>query len=760
MEVSEYLVSVERMHQEARTRGLFFQIAEDGAFDGIKVTLKGKTYRAFTSCSYLGLERHPAIVAGVHDAVERYGAQFASSRGYISCPLYEEFEANLCAVFDAWALPVPTTTLGHQIALGVLATEKDAIVLDHQAHHSVQMAATLSRANGAHVELVRHSELDQADDLVARLARKHRTVWIACDGVFSMYGDLAPVGILSRLLSLAPNIRLYIDDAHGMSWAGKHGRGSFLSRMPMSERVVVCTSLCKGFGAGGATLVFANRAERELVRMCGGPMVFSGPMQPPMIGAANASAKIHLSDEIVGLQAQLATRTQRCNQRMRALGMPLLVENEAPIFFVRLGLPRAAFDVSERLMQEGMYVNVSMYPTVPMKRAGIRLALTTAHSLEEIDHVVDALAEAVEVTLAQDNVSHAQLDAIFERALPQDAPQTKTSWGAAMHSSPARESMVTPRVHDVGLTIERYHSIHEVDHTVWNGLMGQAGMSSWEALEVAEKVFRDDTHPEHHWDFDYVLVRDQENNICAATYFTTTLLKDDMLARDAVSKAVEERRRDDRYFLTSRVTMMGSLISEGDHFWIDRAGPWSASVVKMIETAEKIHDERGAAALLLRDLPGNDEAMDTLMQVEGLVKVPMLDRHLVSLTWKDGEELIASAKRRARPELRRVVDTAHESHVVPQCGDATYGVEHLSVSRTTHWRPCCLTFVGCCDPASSRRWPRRWSSCCMVRCVHTRHFVFAVFLRSRLRLCTLTWFVQTDHLSESDACSFARCQGS
>ena len=165
------------------------------------------------------------------------------------------------------------------------------------------MAATLARAAGARVETVKHRELERAIDLAAALARRHDTVWFAGDGVYSMYGDLAPVGLLRQLLDAAPNVRLYIDDAHGMSWAGTHGRGSFLSRMPDPDRrVVLATSLNKAFAAGGGVVVFPTREERERVRTTGAPLVFSGPVQPPMLGAALASARIHLSDEIVGLQ--------------------------------------------------------------------------------------------------------------------------------------------------------------------------------------------------------------------------------------------------------------------------------------------------------------------------------------------------------------------------------------------------------------------------------------------------------------------------
>src|SRR4029079_8356849 len=112
-------------------------------------------------------------------------------------------------------------------------------------------------------------------------------------------------------------------------------------------------------------------AERERVRMCGGTLLFSGPIQPPMLGAALASARLHLTDELGALQERLRERVLYTNRRMREEGLPLLVDNDIPIRFVRLGLPRVASEVAQRMTEDGLYVNVSMFPTVPMKRAGI-----------------------------------------------------------------------------------------------------------------------------------------------------------------------------------------------------------------------------------------------------------------------------------------------------------------------------------------------------------------------------------------------------
>ncbi|HVY46491.1 MAG TPA: aminotransferase class I/II-fold pyridoxal phosphate-dependent enzyme [Minicystis sp.] len=695
METSEYLASVETLHEEARRRGLFFLTCEDAALEGRTVTIGERRVVSFSSCSYLGLERHPRLIAGVHDAVDRYGTQFSSSRGYLSAPPYARLEALLSELFGGHALVTSSTTLGHQVALGVLATEKDAIVLDHQVHHSVHMAATLARAGGTQVEIVKHGELEKALDVVARFAKRCRTVWFSCDGVFSMYGDLAPIGLLERILAVAPNVRLYVDDAHGMSWAGEHGRGSFLSRMPpVGERLVLATSLNKAFSAAGGCLVFPTAAERDRVRMAGGPMVFSGPVQPPMLGAAIASAEVHLSPEIDERQRALAERTSLANRMLRSAALPLLVENESPIFFLRTGLPRAAFRIAERMLEDGLYVNVSTYPSVPMKRAGIRLTLTAAHELADVARVVERLAEHVPGVLAEEGVNMADLDGQFATALPRDRRAAidgeRVSRKAALLELAGVE--VTPesgerrRRRDSGvelvdgseLVVETFRTIGDVDKATWDAHLGAAGACSWDAMALAERVFSNQPRREHNWEFLYVLVRDGGGELVAATFFTTALAKDDFLMRDEVSRAVEARRKDDPYFLTSVVVSMGSMLSEGNHLFLDRGGPWRQALARVLEVANAEVDRANATVLLVRDLPADDPEMDAFLLDQGLVKVPMLDSHVLRIDWKDQAGFLASLDRRKRKALREVVEAAPRFRVEVHAPGAPMSCERAS----------------------------------------------------------------------------------
>jgi 7-keto-8-aminopelargonate synthetase-like enzyme len=640
MEASQIQSSIIAIHEDAQRRGLFFQTCTDDALTGRVITLRGRQLVSFSSCSYLGLEQHPAVIQGVHDAVDRYGVQFSCSRGYVSAPIYTDLERMLSEIFGAHALVTPSTTMAHMIAMPVLATEKDAIVLDHQAHHSIHMGANQARAGGAIVEMVRHDELDRACEVVHRLAQRCRTVWFASDGVFSMYGDLAPVKVLDEVLGVAPNVRLYIDDAHGMSWAGTHGRGSFLSRFPASDRVVVATSFAKGFGAGGGCIVFSDPAERERVRLSGGPLVFSGPMQPPMMGAVRASAAIHLSPEIEGLQEALRLRTDHVNTRLQELGITPIAVNGSPIFFLLCGLPRVAFKVAERMAEDGVYVNCSVYPTVPMKRAGIRFTITATHSFAELDHAIERLAVHLPAAIAEEGLSDTALAGMFAHALPAEA--------AGPRVAPA-----------VALAVETAETIDAVDREEWNAALGASANCSWDAMRAVEAVYgRGDTPPEHRWSFRYVLVRDAVGKVVAATFLTTLLQKDDMLSRDEVSRAVEARRVADPYFLTSRVVMVGSNVSEGNHLYLDRTGPWREAMGIVLRIANEEVERSQASVLIVRDLPQGDHELDTYMLEQGLTRMPTLDTHLLAVDWTDEQAWFDALPKRKRKQLRPILAQA------------------------------------------------------------------------------------------------------
>jgi 7-keto-8-aminopelargonate synthetase-like enzyme len=154
----------------------------------------------------------------------------------------------------------------------------------------------------------------------------------------------------------------------------------------------VVTSLAKAFAAGGAVLVFPDAETARLVRACGSSLIFSGPLQPPLIGAGLASARIHLSAEINERQARVLERIRLFNRLAEARGVPVASKAETPIRFVGIGDNPATYRVAGELMKQGFYANTAVFPAVTAGKGGLRIALTVHQTLSDIRDLVDEIA--------------------------------------------------------------------------------------------------------------------------------------------------------------------------------------------------------------------------------------------------------------------------------------------------------------------------------------------------------------------------------
>ncbi len=398
----DHLKALDDMITDAVAMGVGHHTAQDQHLAGRTIRIDGRDLINFASCSYLGLELDPRIISGVVDAATRYGSQFSSSRVFVSAPAYGELEEQLSALFGADTLVAPSTTLGHLATLPVLIGPEDAALLDHHVHNSVQMASNQLAIAGTKVEIVRHHDLEHLEERIEALSAKRRKIWFLVDGVCSMFGDLAPMQDFLALLDRHDNLQLYVDDAHGMSWSGRNGRGYALGNASLHPKMVLATSLNKAFGAAGSAVVFPNAEMRRRVRTCGATLLFSGPIQPPMLGAALASAKIHLSPEFTALQARFARHADTCRKILAETQLYTCSDPRSPVQFVEVGLPHKAQQLAKWLMDDGYFANVAQFPAVPMRRAGIRFTLTLHQQEDDLRGLVDSLQRNYEV-LSEDS---------------------------------------------------------------------------------------------------------------------------------------------------------------------------------------------------------------------------------------------------------------------------------------------------------------------------------------------------------------------
>ena len=621
--------------------GIFQVSLEDNILNGREVTIGGRRVINFGSCSYLGLEVDDRLKHGAVDATLRYGTQYSSSRLFSECNLYDELEDQFYKIFNNNpAVLAATTTLAHLGSLPILVQDDDLVILDHQVHGSVQLAVQVLKARGVKVEMIKHNRMDMLEDLIKGNPNKYNKIWYMADGLYSMYGDYAPLKDIEALLNQYATFHVYIDDAHGMSWTGKHGNGYVLSQIELHPKMVLSTSLAKGFGTGGGVTVLSDPEMMRRIKTCGSSYTYSGPVQPPMLGASIASAKIHLTDEIYKLQDKLASKIELTRQIIDRYDLPLVLPSDSPIFYIGLGLPRVGYNMVRRLMSEGFYTNIGIFPGVPVKCCGLRLAITNGQTDEDIVGVLDAFQYHFPKVLEEEG---------------QTVEDISTNFNLPFEQTAQRYSII--KDDETSLSIQHETSIEKIDKVMWDDLLGDNGTFDWNGCRFLEETFCDNPEPENNWKFHYLVLRDKKNRPVLATFFTELLCKDDMISPADVSRQIEEIRRKEKYHLTSKVVMMGSLMSLGEHLYIDRESPvWRSALLEMIRIMSEAKKQSNASAILLRDFNTSDIELRDFLAQEGFVRSDMFNDHVIeSLNWASDHEFMEKMSAKSRVHFRKYV---------------------------------------------------------------------------------------------------------
>jgi 7-keto-8-aminopelargonate synthetase-like enzyme len=362
---------------------------------------------------------HPALKKASIEAVEKFGVNLSSSRATVSLGLYEELENLLGQIFNKPVYVSPSTTLGHLASIPTLMEKDDAIIMDQQVHNSVKTAVQLLKAEGIYTEIIKHNRMDMLETRIQILRQNHKRVWYMADSVYSMFGDSAPFSKISELLNTYEEFHFYVDDAHGMSWAGKNGNGYALSKMDWHPKMLMATSLGKGFGSGGGALIFNDENQRNLIRSCSGPSIFSGPLQPAVLGAAIASAKLHLTDEIDNLQDSLFEKMFYFIETAKRYNLPLVSHELTPIFYLATGKKEISYKISSFLLKEGFFGMTTVFPAVPMKNSGMRVTVTNHLTLDDIDGLLSRFAEILPLALKEEGSSMDEIYEAFNMFKPQ-----------------------------------------------------------------------------------------------------------------------------------------------------------------------------------------------------------------------------------------------------------------------------------------------------------------------------------------------------
>lgn len=402
----------------AQKYGLIQQFVENISGHGKHIQINGHELVNYSSCSYLGLETDVRLKDAAIDVINKFGVHFSSSRSYLSLAPYLEVEELMAKIFGKPVIVTPSTTLGHLTVIPILISPDDYVIVDQQVHASVQFSLQMANVDQRNIERIRHNRMDYLDNRINKLRHSYKKIWYLADGIYSMFGDVAPMADLHALLNKYDEFRLYIDDAHGMSWMGERGRGYVLSEFGYHQNMVLLTSLGKGFGTSGGAIICFDEKQKDVFLNCGGPMIFSGPLQPANLGAALACSKIHLTDEIYTRQSALNELIDFFTTNTAKLDLPIIGRDRTPIFYIGLGKQEVSCSLCAKLRANGFHTSIAGFPSVPFRKSGVRVQINLHHTKKDIEKLLDALSFLLPETLREENFSLEEIHEEFKIGLP------------------------------------------------------------------------------------------------------------------------------------------------------------------------------------------------------------------------------------------------------------------------------------------------------------------------------------------------------
>ncbi len=626
-----YLDIVDTIFSGSKEKGLTHINSDESNFDGKGFLINGKELKNFGTCGYLGLETHPKLAEGSIDMVRKYGTQFSMGRVFMRPKYIRELEELMGAIFNNnKVLCYTSTSTAHISVLATLIKSNDLIVLDQQVHFSVQFPAKNTKLQGTQIKMIRHSNFDMLEDILKEDSNKFERVWYLADGVYSMHGDFPDTDRLQQLLDKYPKLHLYFDDAHGMSWYGKNGAGYVFDRLGVSKRVVVVSTLAKGFGCVGGTAVFYDEELYRKVDIFGGPHSYSHPLTPASAGAAIESAKIHLSSEIYEYQKELFDLTSFMDKLLIEKNLPNLSAPNSPIYYIGGGLNKVTHNFVNRVLNEGFYVNTATFPAVPNDRSGLRFTVTRHVSKEDIISFVDAMEHHFPLAIAEEKDTIERVYQEFN--VPYLGIETKI-----LDKKP------------INIAIEIYTTINDIDEKLWNSYFEHRGNFSHSGLRCMEEIFSDNEKVEENWSFHYIIIKDNKGDIILATFFTSGIYKDDMLSPENVSRKIEEIRKTNPYYLCSKTLAMGAMFAEGDFLYVNELHPSiEETMVAFFNFVNSTKVKTEASTVIFRDFKEDFPLIDKF-ENEGYVKIAMPNTNIIKkLKWSSYEELFAQIESKKR----------------------------------------------------------------------------------------------------------------
>ena len=389
---SIFRAAIDRLHDEGRYRVFIDILRTKGSFPNARCFAGHngpKPITVWCSNDYLGMGQHPAVVSAMEEALHSVGAGSGGTRNIGGNTHYHvDLEAELADLHGKQAALLFTSGyVSNEAALSTLGKLlPGCVIFSDELNHASMIAGI--RNSGCEKRVFRHNDLDHLEELLAA-EDPDTPKLIAFESVYSMDGDIAPIGAICDLADKYGALT-YLDEVHAVGMYGDHG-GGISERDAVADRVTIIEgTLGKAFGVMGG-YVAADKNIIDCIRSYAPGFIFTTSLSPVLVAGALASVR-HLkqsNEERLAQQAGAAS----LKARFRDAGLPVM-DSVTHIVPLLVGCPVKAKRISDILLAEyGLYVQPINFPTVPRGTERLRFTPGPTHSEAMMAELTAALVE-------------------------------------------------------------------------------------------------------------------------------------------------------------------------------------------------------------------------------------------------------------------------------------------------------------------------------------------------------------------------------
>ena len=351
-----------------------------------EINVSGKSVINFCANNYLGLSNNDTVKKAAIDAIEEWGFGLSSVRFICGTQTIHKDLEKIVSEFHHMEDTILYSSCfdANGGLFETILSEKDAVFSDELNHASIIDGIRLCKAEKNRYN---HADMNHLEKLLKKSNGNIKL--IATDGVFSMDGVVAP---LKDMVYLAKkyNSLIMVDDCHATGFLGNDGRGSAEYHGVLDDIDIITSTFGKALGGASGGFISSSSEIIETLRQKSRPYLFSNSLAPPLVAACIKVFEIISKD--YSYKTKLEDNTTYFRNAVKNIGLDIKGIDH-PIVPIMIYDAKKALEMSEKLLEKGIYVIAFSFPVVPKDEARIRVQISAAHSKEQIDKAIQAFGE-------------------------------------------------------------------------------------------------------------------------------------------------------------------------------------------------------------------------------------------------------------------------------------------------------------------------------------------------------------------------------